>query len=325
MQGLGSRQFLYDAPAMPVTPAVPTMPATPDRPAAAALLQMQGLRFGYGPRALFDGLQAQIDRPGVYGLFGHNGSGKSTLLKLLAGLLGPQAGQIRVLGQAPRQRRPQFLQQVYILPEEFHLPNLTPQQLQRTHGGFYPQFDAALFAHCLQALQVPGAQRFGGMSLGQKKKAALAFALAVRTPLLLLDEPTNGLDILGRSRFKELLMQPEQAGRTVLVSTHQAHDLEQVLQHIWFLGQGRLLLDASMAELGQRLRLGLAPAGQALPPGPPPIHQEAMGGHTVWLAARRPGEPAAPVPLELLYKAISLNEAGVLAALQAPPAQEDAP
>ena len=207
------------------------MPAATLPPSAEEPVSVQRLHFAWGQPPLYQGLSVRARQPGVYGLFGRNGCGKSTLLKLLAGLLAPQRGQVRALGFVPRQRLPQFLAQVYLLPEEFHLPNLTPLELQRTEGGCWPGFDAALDAACLQALQVPLAQPFAGMSLGQKKKAAIAFALAAQTPLLLMDEPTNGLDIVSRAQFRALMARPEQAWRTVIISTHQAHDLESVLNH----------------------------------------------------------------------------------------------
>ena len=202
-------------PAQPLRPAPPA-PAPALSAASAAppgldgaggldsggILHIQDLRFAWKRgQPLFEALHAQVRQPGIYGLFGRNGSGKSTLLKLLAGLLTPAGGQLRALGHVPRQRRPDYLAQVYLLPEEFHLPNLSPWQLQRTQATLYPRFDPALHAAYLQELQVPADRRFASMSLGQKKKAAIAFALATQTPLLLMDEPTNGLDIVSRAQF----------------------------------------------------------------------------------------------------------------------------
>lgn len=221
------------------------------------MIQIEGLHYGYGRAALYADFSAQIGQPGIYGVFGRNGSGKSTLLRLLCGLLTPWQGRVRVLGFQPRQRAAEFLASVYIVPEEFHLPNLTAAQLARTHGSFYPQFSHALFSDYLQVLEVPVDSRFEAMSLGQKKKAAIAFALATQTPLLLMDEPTNGLDIVGRGQFRELMRRPEQAQRVVMISTHQAHDLESILSHIWFIDQGRLALAARMDELAERLTMGV--------------------------------------------------------------------
>ncbi|MCZ8092116.1 MAG: ABC transporter ATP-binding protein [Acidovorax sp.] len=279
------------------------------------MIQIEGLHYGYGRAALYADFSAQIGQPGIYGVFGRNGSGKSTLLRLLCGLLTPWQGRVRVLGFQPRQRAAEFLASVYIVPEEFHLPNLTAAQLARTHGSFYPRFSHALFSDYLQVLEVPVDSRFEAMSLGQKKKAAIAFALATQTPLLLMDEPTNGLDIVGRGQFRELMRRPEQAQRVVMISTHQAHDLESILSHIWFIDQGRLALAARMDELAERLTMGVAATAQALP-ADGLLYQEALGAQVAYVARRVASVPEeGALQLELLYKALSLNRDAMLQAL----------
>ena len=283
-----------------------------------ATIHAKDLAFAWDKTSLYQQLSVLTETPGIYGLFGRNGSGKSTLLKLLAGLLRPQQGSLQVLGYTPRERHPDFLAQVYILPEEFHLPNLTPLQLQRSQSAFYPQFNDACYTEYLQVLEVPEQQRFAEMSLGQKKKAAIAFALATQTPLLLMDEPTNGLDIVSRGQFRALMRRPEQAQRTILISTHQAHDLESILSHLWFIDHGRIVLDMAMVEVAQRLHMGVAQSPADLPSGQHLVYQEAFGGHTLWIAQRDAqvqGEPG-QVQLELLYKAMSLQPEAVRKALQ---------
>jgi ABC-2 type transport system ATP-binding protein len=289
------------------------------------MIAIDALHFGYGRNALFQGFSAQVCQPGIYGLFGRNGSGKSTLLKILCGLLTPWGGQVQVMGQVPRQRAADFLANVCIVPEEFHLPNLTTGQLADTQGVFYPRFSKALFADYLTELEVPTASRFEAMSLGQKKKAAIAFALATGTPLLLMDEPTNGLDIVGRSQFRRLMQRPEHAERAVLISTHQAHDLESILSHIWFIDQGQLALSARMADLAEVLRTGVASSDQDLPAAQDVLYQERIGQQIAYVARHSRSDAQAPladgaVQLELLYKALSLNRDGMLAALV--PAQQ---
>ncbi|QNP48078.1 ATP-binding cassette domain-containing protein [Diaphorobacter aerolatus] len=285
-----------------------------DNPLAAEI-RVSDLQFGY-KTPLFDRLNAHIGAPGVYGLFGRNGTGKSTLLKLLCGLLTPEAGAISVLGYTPRQRAAEFLAQVYLLPEEFHLPNLKPEALMRNQGVFYPAFDAALFREYLADLQVPHDQRFSQMSLGQKKKATIAFALATRTPVLLMDEPTNGLDIESRMQFKELMLRPEHATRIVLISTHQAHDLESIIRHIWFIDGGALRLSSDMQRLADDLAMGVAASADELPDQDALLYTEPLGTQIAWLARRdalAADFPATPLQLELIYKALSLNPQQMLA------------
>lgn len=274
---------------------------------------VNGLSFGYGRTPVFNGLHVRITEPGVYGVFGPNGSGKSTLLKLLAGLLTPDSGTLRVGGHVPRRREIGFLDQVYIVPEEFHLPDLTAVQLARRHAPFYSAFRGDLFFRYLEALRTRTDQRFYRMSLGQKKKVTIAFALATGTALLLMDEPTNGLDIESRSVFKRLLAEPEHAQRIVLISTHQAHDLERCLRSVWFIDSGRWVVNAPMAELSQHLISGVS-AGHEVPEDV--LFSEPIGEHTIWLAARQSqARMESRIPLELLYKALNHDKKAVLAAL----------
>ncbi len=278
------------------------------------MIGIDGLRFGYRGKTLYEQFDLHLDTPGLYGLFGRNGSGKSTLLKLMAGLLFPVGGRIRVGAHEPRLRHPDFLASVYLVPEEFHLPNLSCARLAQLQAGFYPNFSRALFDEALATFDIDPQAPFETMSLGGKKKAVIAFALATLTPVLLLDEPTNGLDIVGRDQFRQLLRRPEQAGRIVLISTHQAHDLEQVISRILFIEDGRLALSASMDALAQLLRMGVTDA-VAVSSVEGLVYQEAIGTQTAFIAQRDAAQPAEPVQLELLYRALCRAPERVLPAL----------
>jgi len=278
------------------------------------VIRLDDVSFAYRRNPLYQDFSLQLSEPGVYGVFGRNGSGKSTLLKLLAGLLFPGKGSIEVRGHPPRLRHPDFLSQVYIVPEEFHLPDLSPAQLGQDHAAFYPKFSASAFGDYLALFEVPERTRFGRMSLGQKKKSAIAFALATFTPLLLLDEPTNGLDILGRDQFRAIVARPEHRLRQILISTHQAHDLERIMTHILFLDSARLALSATMAEIQDALAMGVVADAQALAAIDGVIYQEPIGEQLAWVASRR-GQSGGKVQLELLYKALSRDKPAVLAAL----------
>ncbi|MBS9777808.1 MAG: ABC transporter ATP-binding protein [Gammaproteobacteria bacterium] len=275
-------------------------------------IHVQNLGFSYKNEGVYQSFNANITKPGIYGLFGRNGSGKSTLLKLLAGLLTPTNGTIDVLGYTPRQRLPDFLSHIYILPEEFHLPDLKPIALGKTHANFYPQFSLDLFTEYLQTFEVPNNKRFSQMSLGQKKKSAIAFALATCTPILLMDEPTNGLDIVSREQFKDLMAMPEQAKRIVLISTHQAHDLERIINHILFIDGGKLLLSSAMKTLGHRLSMGVAENADNLPTDV--VHQERIGEHIAWVSKNTTGS-VSTLNIEMLYKALSLSRDEIIKAV----------
>ena len=280
------------------------------------MIQIEDLQFGYRKQSLYDGFSLRLTDPGLYGLFGRNGSGKSTLLKLVAGLLFRWRGWIRVAGFDPQKRHPDFLASVYLVPEEFHLPNLSCERLARLQAGFYPNFSRPLFDEALKTFELDPDTLFEQMSLGGKKKAVLAFALATLTPVLLLDEPTNGLDIVARDQFRDLITRSEQAGRVVLISTHQAHDLERVISEVLFIDQGRLALSSPMDALARRLRMGVTDA-VTLDAAGDVIYREAIGSQMAYIAPR--GEPgdAGEVQLELLYRALCRSPEQVLAALTA--------
>lgn len=276
-----------------------------------SIIQVSGLGFHYGRNRVFENFELMLDQPGIYGLFGRNGSGKSTLLKILAGLLFPHAGTVSVLGHRPATRSPDFLEQIYIVPEEFHLPDITLAALQVTHAPFYPRFSASDFQRYISTFDIPQDQSFASMSLGQKKKSVIAFALATHTPVLLMDEPTNGLDILSRSQFKAIMGGSEHKQRIVLISTHQAHDLETLMSHVLFADAGQLALSASMHTLQHALLMGVQEK-----PENRSIYQEPLGQQWAYVSHNQQFETSA-VHLELLYKALSLNKAGVLKAISA--------
>ncbi|MFZ6743809.1 ATP-binding cassette domain-containing protein [Undibacterium sp. JH2W] len=275
------------------------------------MIKVSQLQFDYGRKNVYGDFALNLSQPGVYGLFGRNGSGKSTLLKILSGLLFPHGGQVEVLGFKPAARLPTFLEQVYIVPEEFHLPNISLATLYKTHAPFYPRFSGPDFLRYVEIFEIPRDKSFAAMSLGQKKKAVIAFALATHTPLLLMDEPTNGLDIIGRAQFKTILGGKEHADRMVIISTHQAHDLESLMSHVLFVDGGKLALSASMETLQHTLQLGVAD-NQADTAGC--IYQEALGQQWAYVKRNEGATPGA-VNLELLYKALSMNKQGVLDAV----------
>jgi ABC-2 type transport system ATP-binding protein len=278
------------------------------------LIDIEALRFGYSRKALFEQFDLRLSAPGLYGLFGRNGSGKSTLLKLASGLLFRQSGRISVGGSDPERRHPDFLAGIYLVPEEFHLPNLSCARLARLHAGFYPRFRREVFDEALTTFDIDPQTPFERMSLGTKKKAVIAFALATLTPILLLDEPTNGMDIVGRDQFRQLLRRPEQADRIILISTHQAHDLEQVISRILFIDSGRLALSSSMEELARRLRMGTT-ANEHAAALAEVLYSEAVGSSTAYIAARAERDPIEPVQLELLYRALCRAPQQVLRAM----------
>jgi ABC-2 type transport system ATP-binding protein len=225
------------------------------------MIQLKNLGFRYGPRAqsVFSNLNLHLPSGTLCGLLGANGAGKSTLLRLIAGMSFPQAGQCSVLGQEPRRRAPEFLADVFLLPEEFQLPAVKPATFEWRFGNLYPRFDHLMFNRLLGELQLVQQQKLNTLSQGQKKKFLLAFGLATQARLLILDEPTNGLDIPSKSQFRRLLIDHFQPDRSFLISTHQAHDLQGLIDSVMVLAQGEILLHETVETLESQLQITVEP------------------------------------------------------------------
>jgi len=213
-----------------------------------------GFRYRRG-QPLFSNLNLQLPAGTLCGLLGANGAGKSTLLKLLAGLSFPQAGRCAVLGHEPARREPAFLADLFLLPEEFQLPAFVAATYAERYGSLYPRFDTDLFNRLLTDLQTPRQQKLNTLSQGQKKKFLLAFGLATQARLLILDEPTNGLDIPSKSQFRRLLIDHFQPERSFVISTHQVHDLQGLIDSVMVLAQGEILLHETVESLESRLQI----------------------------------------------------------------------
>ena len=223
------------------------------------MIDIQHLGFRYRRRGLplFSNLNLQLPAGTLCGLLGANGAGKSTLLRLLAGLSFPQAGRCSVLGQEPARRAPELLADLFLLPEEFQLPALEAATYGERYGSLYPRFDAAMFDRLLGELQTPRQQKLNTLSQGQKKKFLLAFGLATQARLLILDEPTNGLDIPSKSQFRRLLIDHFDPERSFLISTHQVHDLQGLIDSVMVLAQGEILLHETVESLESRLQISV--------------------------------------------------------------------
>ena len=223
------------------------------------MIELKGLGFRYGRagKPLFQGLDLQVPAGTICGVLGANGAGKSSLLRLLAGLSFPQQGRCQVLGFAPGERQPEFLSDVFLLPEEISAAPVTPAVYARRNAEFYPRFDHATYDKLLADFEVPTNRKLSAYSYGQKKKFLLAFGIASNARLLIMDEPTNGLDIPGKSHFRRALINHFAPERSFLISTHQVHDLEGLIDSVMVMADGSILLHATLDELTSRLQVDL--------------------------------------------------------------------
>jgi ABC-2 type transport system ATP-binding protein len=242
-----------------------------------------------------------LQRGRIYGLLGKNGAGKSTLLKNIVGLAFPVSGTCELDGHAAARRRPDTLQDLFFLPEDVQVPAITATQLAAGTGGFYPRFDAAAFHDYLRELDVPSLTKLTALSFGQQKKVLIAFALATNTGLLVLDEPTNGLDIPSKAQFRKLVARALGEERCVIISTHQVRDLDSLIDTVLVLHERRVVLNATIDDLAERLHFGTAPAGAVVPEA---FYAEpSVRGQQVI----RPnhGEVFSKVDLEILFNALT--------------------
>ena len=219
------------------------------------MIAINNMSFAYKSKTVFNGLDLQIAKGGIYGLLGLNGSGKSTLLYLMCGLLRPKMGEIMVKNTNVALRRPSVLSDIYIVPEEFELPALTLRKYVSINSKFYPNFSMNILEKSLNAFNMDMDMNFATSSMGQRKKAFLCFAMATNTSLLLMDEPTNGLDIPSKSMFRKAVAECMTDERTIIISTHQVRDIENMLDRILIIDDSRLLLDASMSQIASKLTM----------------------------------------------------------------------
>ena len=267
------------------------------------MIEVNNISFKYAGQKdlVFDDFSLTLEANNIYGLLGKNGTGKSTLLYLISGLLRAKNGSVSFDGIETYKRYPETLSEIFIVPEEFDLPAMSLDQYVKVNEPFYPRFSREVLEACLKDFELSTDIKLNALSMGQKKKAFMSFALAANTKLLLMDEPTNGLDIPSKSQFRKVVAQYMTEERTLIISTHQVHDVEQLLDHILILSQQKLLLDASVAEIQEKYTFeyrtpdNLADALYAEP---------SLQGNAV-IAPRKEGSAETQINLELLFNAVN--------------------
>ena len=267
------------------------------------MIDIQDLHFAYKKKKVFTGLNLSLQPGHIYGLLGKNGTGKSTLLRNIAGLLFPGKGKVSVLNHTPGQRKPAFLQELFMVPEEFYLPNVSIEKFVACNASFYPKFDHHQFQAYLKEFEIPGDNKLQQMSYGQKKKVLISFALACNTSLLLMDEPTNGLDIMSKSQFRKVIAGALDENKCIIISTHQVKDMESLIDRITVIDEGRILFDQTVDRITSKLSFKIsfdsAEIKHAL------YREESLKGNAIITANM--DERDGKLDLEMLYKAIVTN------------------
>lgn len=266
------------------------------------MLSFSNVSFTYGRRGkeVLSGLSLDFEENGIYGILGKNGTGKSTMLYLAAGLLRPKGGNVTAEGVPTQSRRPETLREIFLVPEEFDLPEVSLRTYVQLNAPFYPTFREDILARCLKSFELGDDLNIGRLSMGQKKKVYISFALAAGTKYLLMDEPTNGLDIPSKKVFREVIAREMTEERVMIISTHQVRDVEQLIDHVVIVNEGTVLLNASTAEIESRLRFEQRAVGSDLSDAL--FVQQTMRG--IELICPNSGNDETPIDLELLFNAL---------------------
>ena len=219
------------------------------------MLTVSNLTFGYSRKHnVIEDFNLTLLPGGIYGLLGPNGAGKSTLLYLIAGALTPKKGEVLYNGTNTRRRLPATLSDIFLVSEEFSLPDISLKRYVELNAPFYPRFSSDDLTRNLDMFGLTPDIHLGQLSMGQKKKVFMSFALACNTSLLLMDEPTNGLDIPGKSAFRRFIASAMTDERTIIISTHQVRDINRLLDHIIIMNQTSLLLNEPVDNIQRKLR-----------------------------------------------------------------------
>lgn len=261
------------------------------------MITLKELSFSYSrKKEVLDRINLEVGSGHICGLLGKNGEGKTTLLNLLSGQIFPDQGSCLVLEETPSERNARFLQQIFLLPEEISMPEVTAIEYIKMYAPFYPTFRDDICKAYVESFEINLSDRLSKMSQGQRKKVAITLALAAHTPLLLMDEPTNGLDIPSKATFRRLVASLIDDNQTVIISTHQVRDLESLIDTVLILDQRQILLNKTLNEIGEKLYFGpLLPEEKALYSEPTP--QGTIG------VTARDGKEETAVSLELLFNA----------------------
>lgn len=227
------------------------------------MIKINNLSFGYKKKSpLFNNLAMEMENGQIVGLLGKNGAGKSTLLNLMSGLINLQQGEILVNGNIPFKRTPSFLEDIYLVPEEFSFPGVSIERYVKANSIFYPNFDHVKLDKILIEFELKYDYNLNKLSHGQRKKFLIAFALSTNCATLLLDEPTNGLDIPSKSQFRKIIVGSVTEEQLVVISTHQVKDIDSVIDTIIVLDNGNVVFNENTYDILQKYQFETVPSLQ---------------------------------------------------------------
>ena len=267
------------------------------------MIQIQNLTFGYksSKENVLENVNLQLNPGSIVGLLGKNGTGKTTLLNLITGQLFANQGVITIDDENVKTKSKSILEKLYFIPEELTVPDLSIQNFIKLYSPFYKDYSQDIMYECMHEFDLkPERKSLKKLSMGTKKKMMICFAIATNVPYLLMDEPTNGLDIPSKRIFRKLINSHMTENRTILISTHQVHDVEKMVDHIVIVGKKDLLVNDTIEGLSQKYTFGTTPKGEVL------YSEKSLEGN-LCVARRTESEEETPVSLELLFEAVNAN------------------
>ena len=240
------------------------------------MLELKNITKTFGSFKALDDLTMTVPKGTVYGLVGPNGAGKSTAIRHALGVYRPDSGSVTFEGM-PVYENPEVKNRIGSIPDEiFYFPSATLEDMRKFYKGIYPQFDDALFDKLYEVFQLPKKSQLRRFSKGMQKQAAFHLSICTRPELLILDEPVDGLDpVMRRQVWSLLLSEVAQRETTVLISSHNLRELEDICDHVGIMDKGHMLLERSLADMQgatHKLQLvGDTPAGLEI------LHESASG------------------------------------------------
>ena len=214
------------------------------------MLEMKNVTKTFGDFKALDDLTMTVPKGTVYGLVGPNGAGKSTAIRHLTGVYRPDCGEITMEGQ-PIYENPVQKERIASIPDEiFHFPSATMEEMHKYYKGIYPNFDEDLYQRLYEVFNLPRKGQIRRFSKGMQKQAAFHLSICCRPDVLILDEPVDGLDpVMRRQVWSLILSDVAQYETTVLVSSHNLRELEDVCDHVGIMDHGKMLLERSLADM----------------------------------------------------------------------------
>ena len=240
------------------------------------MLELKNVTKTFGNFTALDNLSMTIPKGAVYGLVGPNGAGKSTAIRHLIGVYRPDSGEITMEG-LPIYENPALKERIASIPDDvFYYPAATMEEMHKFYKGIYPQFDEELYQKLFEVFQLPRKTQIRRFSKGMQKQAAFHLSICCRPDVLILDEPVDGLDpVMRRQVWSLILSDVAQRGTTVLISSHNLRELEDICDYVGIMDHGKMLLERSLADMqGNTVKLQMV--GQ-VPEGLNILHESTSG------------------------------------------------